>query len=365
MGGETLPHLRHVERNGTVRGIVSSTTIAKIAGVSQSTVSRVLNNNPNVSERTRQRVMEVIRELGYTPNTLARSLVTRKGTTIGLVVSNISNQFYPEFVDAIGELLGQYGMSMILCNTQQMPERQRDCIQVLLQQRVAGIVLMSTVMHAPYVEELINSGFPIVLVNRYLDDFKCDMVVIDNVAGAMAAVNHLLRLGHRRIAYIRGRTDTTTNRDRERGYLNALEKAGLPVDPELMLPGDYTWAAAYQAGVKFLAIQDRPTAALCADDETAFGFIDALYDAGLAVPRDCAVIGFDDVSAAAYRTIGLTTVRQPIRSMAEQAMRLLMERVVGSFRGEPRQVTFPAELVIRRTCGANPDWGMTARTGRR
>ena len=350
-----------LSKNGQVAERLNSKVIAQRAGVSQATVSRVLNNHPNVSEQTRQRVLAVIQQLSYTPNTLARTLVTQKSTTVGLVVSNISNQFYPEFVDALGDLLGQQGLSMILCNTQQAPDRQRDYVQILQQQRVAGIVLTSTVLHAPYVQELIEAGLPIVFVNRALAEPKADTVVIDNVAGAVAAVNHLRRLGHRRIAYVQGRTNTSTNRDRERGYRDALAQAGMTVDPQLILPGDYTWAAAYQAGVKFLAIAERPTAALCADDETAFGFIDALYDGGLTVPGDCAVIGFDDVRAAAYRTIGLTTVRQPVRAMAEQASALLLERIAGSYRGEPRQITFPAELVIRRTCGANPGWGIAAR----
>lgn len=361
MGEATVPSPRHRSADHRFGTRINSHVIAQHAGVSQATVSRVLNNNPNVSEQTRQRVLDIIQQLGYTPNTLARTLVTQKSTTVGVIVSNIANQFYPEFIDALGELLGQQGLSMILCNTQQAPDRQREYVQMLQQQRVAGIVLTSTVMRASYVQELIEGGFPIVLVNRALEEAKGDTVVIDNCAGAVTAVNHLLRLGHQRIAYVRGRTDTSTNRDRERGYRDALAHAGMPVDAQLILPGDYTWAAAYQAGVKFLALADRPTAAVCADDETAFGFIDALYDGGLAVPQDCAVIGFDDVRAAAYRTIGLTTVRQPIRAMAAQATGLLLERIAGSYRGEPRQITFPAELVIRRTCGANPDWGRAVR----
>lgn len=332
---------------------VTSKKIAQLAGVSQPTVSRVINAHPRVREETRQRVLGVIDSLGYAPNITARSLVTRRSYTIGLVVSNIVNPFYPEFIDAVNLIAAENGLSVLLCNPPQGHAREQAELRALVEQQVGGIIITSVMRHSPHVVELLHRGYPIVLVNRYLADVKSDAVLIDNYAGAALAVNHLLRLGHRRIAYVRGIFDTTTNWDRERGYRDTLSRAGISVDEALVLPGDYAWAGAYQAGVRFLALNQRPTAALCADDLTAFGFMDALYDANLAVPQDCAVIGFDDVRTASYRTIALTTVRQPVRAMAAQAMRLLLERMGDDGLREPRQIVFPAELIVRRTCGAN------------
>lgn len=335
---------------------MNSVEIARLAGVSQSTVSRVLNGSARVSEETRQRVLAVIAEQHYVPNVLARSLVTQRSNAIGLVVSNITNQFYPELIDAVCNIAMRHDFNVILCNTRQDPMRQREYLRLLIEQRVAGIVLTSTMMESPYVAELVQQHYPIVLVNRHLAAIESDAVLIDNEVGARKAVNHLIGLGHTRIAYVGGLKGTTTNRDRERGYRAALRDAGLPIHPAYELPGDYTVASAVSAARRFIDLNERPTAALCADDGMALGFIDGLYDASLSVPSDCAVIGFDDVGVASHRLIGLTTVRQPVVQMAEEAMTLLLARLGGSAPAEPRRVVLDADLVIRRSCGQNPFW---------
>jgi LacI family transcriptional regulator len=340
---------------------MNSTEIARLAGVSQSTVSRVLNGNPRVSAKTRDRVLAVIAEQHYVPNVLARSLVTQRSHAIGLVVSNITNQFYPELIDAVCNIAMRHDFNVILCNTRQDPARQREYLRLLIEQRVAGILVTSTMMESPYVAELVQQRYPIVLVNRHLAEVESDAVLIDNEAGARKAVNHLIGLGHTRIAYVGGLKGTTTNRDRERGYRSALTEAKLPVQSDYELPGDYTIASAKSAAHRFVELGDRPTAALCADDGMALGFIDGLYDAELAVPSDCAVIGFDDVGVASHRLIGLTTIRQPVAVMAEEAMTLLLSRMGGNGPAEPRRVVLDADLVIRRSCGQNPRWPESSR----
>jgi LacI family transcriptional regulator len=319
-------------------------------------VSRVLSGHPHVAEGTRARVLAIIEQTGYLPNMLARGLVTRRTRTIGLIVSNITNQFYPELIEAVSVIAADQGQSIVLGNTQQIPERQRDYLRLLIERRVDGIILTSTMLDAPYVDELIGRRYPIVLVNRVTAANGGDSVTIDNEAGARAAIAHLLALGHRRIAYLRGLPGTSTNRDRERGYTAALQSAGIPVDPELLLPGDYTPETARALAQGVASRTNRPTAVLCADDGSAFGFLDGLADAGLRVPEDCAVVGFDDVREAAYRAIGLTSIRQPVKLMAAHATERLFDRIAGGGTAEPRHVVLPAELIVRRSCGARATW---------
>lgn len=335
---------------------LNSKEIARLAGVSQSTVSRVMSGHRYVADATRERVLAVVNEQDYVPNVLARNLVTQRTNTIGLIVSNITNQFYPELIEAVCAIAARHHLNVILGNVGQDPERQRDYLRLLIEQRVGGVILTSTMMKSPYVAELVRKRYPIVLVNRQLSGVQSDLVVIDNEDGARKAVRHLVSLGHSRIAYIGGLAGTSTNRERERGYRAALREAGLSVDPALIFPGDYTVSTARAAASKAMRLSNRPTAALCADDGIAFGFIDGLHEEGLATPADCAVIGFDDVSAASHRMIGLTSVRQPTPHMAELAMTLLLDRISGTGPEKPRRIVLPAELVVRRTCGADACW---------
>lgn len=329
-------------------GSLNSREIGRLAGVSQSTVSRVLSGHPHVAETTRQRVLDVIRAHHFVPNTLARSLVTRRSNSIGLVVSNITNHFYPQLIEAICTIAAEKSFSVILCNTQQDPELQEDSLRLLIEQRVAGILMTSVVSTAPFARELVRDRFPLVLINRHLPDVRSDAVVIDNRRGAFLAVMHFLGLGHRRIGFVGGLSSTTTSRDRESGYLDAHVHANIAPDPALKFDGDYSWSGARRAAQWYAAHPARPTAVLCADDTTALGFMDGLAVVGIHVPDDCAVIGFDDIREASYQSISLSTIRQPVAQMAELAMDLLGRRIDGDL--SPPQVTvLPAELIVRRS----------------
>lgn len=331
---------------------VSSRKIAELAGVSQATVSRVFAGNDRVAPEIRERVLAVAREAGYVPNLVARSLVTNRSASIGLVVSNITNPFYPELIEEICSIASKHGLGVILCNTQQDRQRQREALSLLQQHRVDGLIVTSVMVDSPYVKELIGNGMPIVLVNRYLPGTACDMVLIDNQEGAATAVRHLAGLGHRHIAYVQGVRDTTTNRDRQRGYTAALQALELDRSRSYIIPGDFTAASTARAVETLLKLNPRPTAVLCADDETALGVIDHLLIRGLRVPGDMAVIGFDDIRIAGNAAIALTTIRQPVATMAQLAMTMLLERIENNDVARPRRIVLPAELVVRRTCGA-------------
>lgn len=331
-------------------GPLNSREIARLAGVSQSTVSRVLSGHTHVAEATRQRVLEIIGAHHFVPNTLARSLVTGRSRSIGLVVSNITNHFYPEVIEAVCTIAAEKSFSVILSNTSQEPELQQDSVRSLIEQRVAGILMTSVVSTASFAKELVRERFPLVLINRHLADVQSDAVLIDNQGGAFLAVTHFIELGHRRIAFVGGLSSTTTSQDRERGYLDALIAADIEPDPALTIEGDYSWSGARRAAQWFATHPARPTAVLCADDTTALGFMDGLAALGIRVPDDCAVIGFDDVREASYQVISLSTIRQPVARMAELALDLLLRRIDGD-ESPPQAIVLPAELILRRSSG--------------
>lgn len=334
----------------------NSRTIAKLAGVSQATVSRVLNNHPNVRDSTRQRVLEAIDELQYIPNMLARNLVTQRTTTIGLLVSNVTNPFYPEVFEAVHRVASSHEMNLMLCNTDQHSEKQEAYLRILLENRVAGIVVTSAMLDSPFARKLAERGFPIVFVNRYMTGRPGDSVCIDNFKAGFSATNHLKTIGHTSIGYLGGTPGTSTNTERERGYLASMSESRLQPRSLSSVDSNFTWEWGYRSAHQYLHASDPVTAMICADDLTALGFMDGLYDAGRRVPKDCAVVGFDNARTSRHRMIGLTTIHQPVEEMAITAMEMLLSRISGEYSGEGRHEVLPAELMVRATCGANPEW---------
>ncbi|WP_326553175.1 LacI family DNA-binding transcriptional regulator [Micromonospora sp. NBC_01813] len=333
---------------------VSSHDIARLAGVSQSTVSRVLNNHPRITAVTRNRVMAAMEQLRYTPNAAARTLITGRSQLIGLVVSNITNPFYPQLIEAIVATAAEHDYNVVLGNTQESPRRQLDYLKLLVEHQVDGAILTSALQSgSDDLHRVIRAGTPVVLVNRTLSGGELDSVHIDNRRGGALATQHLIRLGHRRIAFAGGREDTSTNRLRLDGYRQAMSESGIEIDPALVVHGDFTHLSGGITAHRLLAVGQPPTAVVCADDVIAFGCIDALHDRRVRVPEDVAVVGFDDVPVAALKGIGLTTVRQPAPEMGRRAFDLLLRRITGEDPARPPvEEVLPAELVIRDTCGA-------------
>lgn len=333
---------------------MNSRDVAREAGVSQATVSRVINNNPGVSPSMRERVLKAMQQLGYSPNASARALTTGRTNLLGLMVSNITNPFYPEVVQAVAAAALRHGYNLVLCNAAEEPRLQARYLQLLMEQRVAGIILSSLLSSSrAFVEPLVAMKQPIVLINRVMDGLSVDSVVIDNVAGGGLATEHLVELGHREIAYVGGRPDTSTNRDRFRGYRSALKKHGIELNRRLVTMGDYSRSSGYQAMRSLLKGGRPPTAAVCADDTLAFGCLDALFDGGLGSPDDLAIIGFDDSPLSSMRQIGLSSIRAPMEEMGEVAVSLLLDRISGQRAGRAKRVVFAANLIHRSTCGCD------------
>lgn len=333
----------------------NSKEIAAHAGVSQATVSRVINNKPNVREETRRRVLKVIDELGYVPNAEARSLVTRRTNKIGLIVSDIVNPFYPELVESVEGLARESGYVTLLCNTQRDPSKDQIYARFLIEQRVAGVLFTSITPRSGAPEQLMQAGIPFVFVNRYLKGLAVPSVLTDNESGAYRMTQYLLDLGHSRIAFIRGLPNTTTSQDREAGYRRSLMDHGFKAENVYLERGDYIREAAYEATSRLLQLPVPPTAIFCANDCMAFGALDAAWDAGVRVPEDLSVVGFDNIPLSSLRAISLTTMEQPMAKMARRALEILLDLIEGKELLQDSVIeVYEPELIVRRTSGPAP-----------
>jgi LacI family transcriptional regulator len=331
--------------------------IARLANVSRSTVSRVVNDSPRVSPEVRQRVMEIIARTGYQPDAAARSLATRRSGIIGLVIpravqSLFTDPYYALLIQGIAQgcNANDYTLSLYLFHTEH--EERKLYPRVLRNQLVDGVIITGSLVDDPLLPQLVEHGVPCVMVGRPPAGCEVSFVDTDNVAGAYQAVSHLARLGHGRIATIAGPATTTVGLDRRQGYLNALNDRNHSLYDELVVESDFTEAGGYFAMRRLLP--SRPDAVFVASDTMALGALRALREAGRSVPGDVAVVGFDDLPAAAYSDPPLTTVRQPIRQAGTQAVEVLLD-VLNNQGQSSRRVTLTTDLVIRSSCGSLRD----------
>lgn len=318
--------------------------MAKAAGVSQPTVSRALRNDPDIAERTRARVQEAARELGYVPNELGRSLSTRTTRRIALVV-DLDNPLWSMLVEQIHDELTTRGYSMTLLAERGDPVGMESN---LLSGWAAGVIITSARMQARLPAELAHRGVPFVLVNRTIDGARNDAAVADNVAGGRAAARLLLDAGHRRLGALFGPTDTSTGRDRERGFREELAAAGVALAPEHVRHGPFDYSHGRTSLPAVLEGPDRPTALFCANDIIAIGALNTAHERGLRVPDDVALVGFDDLAQASWPLFDLTTIRVPFDDMMRSAVAMLAARLDGRT-GEPEETVHPIVPVLRRT----------------
>jgi LacI family transcriptional regulator len=281
---------------------------------------------------------------------------------LGLVVSNITNAFYPELIDAISERAFAAGYTVILGSSAEDSHRQSLVLRSLTQQRVDGVVLTSTLIGGESeIEPFISQGIPMVFANRVNERLEADSVAIDNREGGRIAAMHLGDGGRERIAFIGGRPDTSTNRDKLAGYVQALGERGIAIDSTLVRHGEYTRASGERAVRDLVALAVPFDGIVAADDTIALGCLDALADARLDVPGDVAIVGFDDIDVASLRAVSLTTVSSKAERVGSLAIELLLDRLEGSYAGPPRRVTLPPELVVRRSSSRNGETGRGAR----
>ncbi len=285
---------------------------------------------------------------------MARSLARRETRTLGLVVADITNPFYAETARAIVETGRDHGYNVVLCNTDNRPSLQAASIEVLRQRRVDGILFGSVFLADPAVDALLAAGYPCLMYNRRLRARRGNFIVLDNVGASRDLTRHLLALGHRRIAFVGGLPNVSTAADRLRGYRAALREAGAPPEAGLIRPGSFTAEGAQRAARDLLKAAVRPSAIVAGNDLMALGTLRAAADAGLAIPRDLAVVGFDDIAIADHPAIQLTTMAQQKAEMGRLAVLGLLEviRDPARFARRPLQQILAPTLVVRRSCGA-------------
>jgi LacI family transcriptional regulator len=319
--------------------------VARLAGVSIATVSRVINKAPSVKEANKQKVLEVIKELKYKPSVFAQRLASGKTNVIAFVIPRYEGIFYSfyalELLRGIGTLCGVFKLDLLLHLT--------DAKSPLSLTGVGGIIFADLIGNRKQLEAALNDNIPCVVINNYIQDLEVSCIAIDNLKGSMEAVNYLLSLGHTKIAHITGDLVTQAASQRLEGYKQALKNKGIDVPAEYIIKTDYSRGQARQAAQTLLHLQEPPTAVFVASDSMALEVISVFNEEDKKIPRDLSVVGFDDNPSGLYGPVALTTVRQPLIKMAEEAVKLLSQVMSGKDRSV-KKVILPAELIIRETC---------------
>lgn len=324
--------------------------LAQLLQVSPATISRALNRPEMVSAPMRERILTAVKEHSYRPNGIARSLKKGETQTVGLVVSDLQNPFYSSIVKAIEHTLSDHGYSCIVCDASESQGKEKRALKLLGELKVRGIIHGFSGSASDELERLGLDGIPIVEIDRASGMAGTDTVLLDNVAGARAAVEHLIELGHSRIGMIAGPPHLTTGAGRLEGYMLALQAAGIAAEEELIAYGDFKEASGRTATHKLLRGKNSPSALFVANNEMAAGALSALQDLGLNLPVDLSLVSFDDVRWARYVNPPLTVVAQPLLKMGQAAAQLLLERLDG--RTAPKRRVFRPKLVIRGSTAA-------------
>ncbi|MGW6278815.1 LacI family DNA-binding transcriptional regulator [Kribbella sp. NPDC055071] len=324
----------------------TSRDVARLAGVSQATVSRVLTNNPKVNPETRARVLQVLKDANYTPNALARAMKTGRTDTIGVFMTRVTSPFHAELLDEIGRVLSSVGLHMILWNIEHDPE---ESVGNVIQQRlVDGFLLTSATYDSTLHTMALASGTPTVLLHRGIDGLDCDQVVGDNWQGAYDAGRYLVEAGHTDIGLVTLTHTGNTSRDRDLGFRAALADAGVKIKPANVVSVGVPHADGHAAATKLLRRKKPPAAIYTVTDLLAFGILDGARAVGAKVPDDLWVVGFDNTEMAAWEAFDLTSVEQPVHAIVETGVDLLRRRIQDPER--PTEIiTLPCPLVIRRS----------------
>lgn len=350
--GEGPPAADPVIGQPAGRRSLTSHHVAKVAGVSQSTVSRVLRNDVKVSPATRERVVQALAETGYELNAAARAFRTHRTGSVGVVIARLSNQIYPAMLGLIGARLASLGQRMIVWDGEHGGELQAS--HALRQGIVDGVILTATTSDSAFLREVDSPGAAVVLLNRTVESYPGDQVSSDNFGGGGQVARYLLGTGRRRIALIGGLQHASTIRDRERGFRQALDEAGTGLSPQLCeRPDTFSHASGQEAAMRLLSLPHPPDGIFCVNDVLALGAIDGARALGARIPEDVWVVGYDDIELASWGAYDLTTVRQPIADMVAHAIDTLLSRIEN--RAKPLELKcFSNELVIRGSTGHAP-----------
>lgn len=324
--------------------------IAREAGVSATTVSRALNNKQDINSVTKEKILKIAKELGYTPNAVARGLKIQQTRTIGVAIADISDPFFAPIVKGIEKTARENGYHLILCDTDEDYETEKEALQTLIEKRVDGLLVTPSQTNYEDIVQLKRQHIPFVLLGRHFNFqlLEADYVATDDIEGAFSAATYLIRKGHRRILFINGPDYVSSAKERLAGYKRALLEAGVEIDESLIRAGGLKMEDGYRIMREVLRDPLQFTAVLAYSDFVALGVIKALNEAHLRIPQDVAVIGYDDIDVAAFLEVPLTTVKIPKHELGAEGFKLLKKRMEekGSF---PQRVILPTELIIRKS----------------
>jgi LacI family transcriptional regulator len=345
-------------------GTVTINDIARLAGVSKATVSRVINQKPDVDSETRLKILRIMDEQGFVPSITAAGLAGGRTRLIGVLVPSLTWPLIPQIMRGIGDIIEHSTYELVLYSISHERDRSAVIDRILAAKLTEGLLAVYPGQATAYLNELHASGYPVVMLDdQMIPTGTTPWVGADNRTGAYTAVRHLLQLGHRRIGHIKGRIGYECSEDRYRGYCDALEEARIEVDPALVVQGDFLVTGGFACAEQLFALTDRPTAIFAASDDMASGVLLAAEEAKLRVPEDVALVGFDDTAPAAFMHPPLTTIGQPFFEMGQRATTLLLDTVnarrqpAPSWRTSQREAApvrefLPTRLVVRTSCGA-------------
>jgi LacI family transcriptional regulator/LacI family repressor for deo operon, udp, cdd, tsx, nupC, and nupG len=324
--------------------------IARAAGVSKSTVSAVLNDNPLISDATKRKVRRIMERFNYTPNEIARSLASRQTKTIGLIIKEIDNPYYGKMTKGIYNVAHGKKHGVILCNTELEPQKEVESVTILKSKKVDGLIIspLQERVDVSHIAQLKKEKYPFVLIGG-IQNLETNVVDIDNEKAAYEAVSYLIAAGHKRIAHLLGPVYSVHSRQRCTGYKKALRKHKLPLHDDLIIEAGRSLQDGYEAGMRLLKRSKKFTAVFCYNDLLAIGFMRAARECRLKIPEDIAVIGFDDIELASFTVPPLTTVSVPMYQLGEESAKLLFEQIEHKERHLAKRVILDAPLTVRET----------------
>ncbi|WP_312469732.1 LacI family DNA-binding transcriptional regulator [Neobacillus sp.] len=327
--------------------------VAKLANVSIATVSRVINNQGGVRKVTEERIVNAINELGYIRSAVARSMKRKETHTIGIIVPDIKNPFFPLVVSGIEQKAREKGYYTILSSTNESPIVEEEIVKIFIERGVDGVIITTANEAGDHIKLLHDQGIPIVAVDRAIKNFEVDTVLVDNVNGSYQAVQHLILQGHKKIAIICGPQNTTPGHERFLGYKKALEEYNIPFDESMVIQGDFMEGSGYHAAHELFDLENKPTAIFSSNNLMTIGCVKAIIDLDWKLGEEVSFIGFDDVEIATFIKPKLSVVSRPMNTLGEIAVQLLYERMNVKGNLPKRQYLLSPELKIRESCQLN------------
>ena len=332
-------------------GVVTLKDVAKVAGVSYATVSRALSGSPEIGENTRKRVIRICEEMGYTPNSVARSMVMKRTNIIGLIVTSIDNPFMSEMIAHLEIYARQCGYNLMVCNSSYDPALEKEVFSLLIGRKVDGIIMIPVGSESYDALKTLTAQIPTVFIGENMMDLPENYVSVDNTTGMQQATEYLYSLGHRKILYLGARDNSMTHKLRVDGYLNACKKLGIEANVVRNSNPRSSIQVGYELAKAHFEQPFSETAILCAADTLAIGAIQAAYEKGIRIPQDLSLMGFDNITFSALPPISLTTVNQPKLELAVSALDMLLNRIKRPDMPHTKTILFPS-LVLRNSCRA-------------